>query len=116
MALTYEEIFEYFNETYNDFKEDEKIDSEEAIERTFGEYETVLNQSESKKAIVYTAYGELLISLPKIYRNSKNNLVETLKHLNSDLIQQELTRDQYVGLFSRIGKILHEIEEKRLYD
>ena len=105
MALTYNEIFEYFNETLQDFM-DEKIEFEEALERTFGEFETVLNQSESKKAIVYVAYGEYLMKSPKIYIGAKENLIKTLQHLNLNTVKNELDNIEFAELEKRINRIL----------
>lgn len=47
MAISYDEYLEYINETYYEFKEEEKMSSKEAIARTFNEYDMSMKKSET---------------------------------------------------------------------
>ncbi|AIQ12047.1 Imm3 family immunity protein [Paenibacillus durus] len=116
MAHSYEEYSEYINETYNEFKEDEKMSNKEAIARTFNEYDMSMKKSETDKAVIGVTIAEILVSHLRILNTFKDYMIETISELNFKLIEQEnkLTREQYIDLLSRKEQVLKQLENKPL--
>ncbi|MED4534000.1 Imm3 family immunity protein [Metabacillus fastidiosus] len=114
MNYSYEEYLEYINETYIEYKEDEKMSNKEAITRTFNEYDMLMEESETDKAIISITIAEILVSHSKIFNTFKNYMIETLSGLNFKLIEQEpeLTQEQYIDLLARKKQVLKQLETK----
>ncbi|AOK91347.1 MULTISPECIES: Imm3 family immunity protein [Paenibacillus] len=115
MVYGYEEYLEYINETYEEFKDDEKMSKKEAIARTFNEYDMLAKESETDKAIIYVALTEILVSHSRILHTFKEHMIKILSELDFNLIEQEqkLTIVQYNDLRSRKEKVLPELENKK---
>ncbi|WP_342415073.1 Imm3 family immunity protein [Paenibacillus sp. FSL R10-2782] len=116
MAHSYEEYSEYINETYYEYKEEEKMSNKEAIARTFNEYDMSMKKSETDKAVISVIIAEILVSHLRILNTFKDYMVETLSELNFKLIEQEnkLTREHYIDLLSRKEQVLEQLENKPL--
>lgn len=116
MAISYEEYFEYINETYSEFKKEEKMSSKEAIARTFNEYDMSMKKSETVKAVISVTIAEILISHVRILNTFKDYMMETISELNFKLIEQEnkLSNDQYNELISRKDRVLEQLNNKPL--
>lgn len=52
MAHSYEEYSEYINETYYEYKEEEKMSNKEAIARTFNEYDMSMKKVRQIKQLL----------------------------------------------------------------
>ncbi|MFK4474773.1 hypothetical protein ABH897_004541 [Paenibacillus sp. RC73] len=116
MIYGYEEYLEYINETYEEFKDDEKMSNKEAIARTFNEYDMLAKESETDKAIIYVVLTEILVSHSRILHTFKAHMIKMLSELDFNLIEQEqkLTLVQYNDLRSRKENVLPELENKKL--
>ncbi|MGP0578839.1 Imm3 family immunity protein [Paenibacillus peoriae] len=116
MVYGYEEYLEYINETYEEFKDDEKMSNKEAIARTFNEYDMLAKESETDKAIIYVVLTEILVSHSRILHTFKAHMIKMLSELDLNLIEQEqkLTLVQYNDLRSRKENVLPELENKKL--
>ncbi|MGG1640087.1 Imm3 family immunity protein [Paenibacillus sp. NRS-1782] len=116
MIYGYEEYLEYINETYEEFKDDEKMSNKEAIARTFNEYDMLAKESETDKAIIYVVLTEILVSHSRILHTFKAHMIKMLSELDFYLIEQEqkLTLVQYNDLRSRKENVLPELENKKL--
>ncbi|MDT3429271.1 hypothetical protein J2Z22_004872 [Paenibacillus forsythiae] len=116
MATSYEEYSEYINETYSEFKEEEKMSSKEAIARTFNEYDMSMKKSETDKAVISVTIAEILVSHLRILNTFKDYMMETISELNFKLIEQEnkLSSVQYNDLISRKDKVLKQLDNKPL--
>ncbi|MBD8499956.1 Imm3 family immunity protein [Paenibacillus arenosi] len=112
MAYSYEEYLEYINESYYEYKEDEKMSNKEAIARTFNEYDLLMKNSETDKAIISVAIAEILVSHSKVLSTFKDYLMKTLLELDLKLIEQDhkLTREQYIDLISREEQVYKQLE------
>lgn len=110
MAWSYSEHLQYIQETYQEFKE-ENMSNKEALARTFSEYETAMNVSETKKAIICTVCLEIAITHSKILNTFKNYLIDKIKVLNIDSIKQDLTQVEFEDLMYRRNFVLQEIEK-----
>ncbi|TVX94899.1 Imm3 family immunity protein [Cohnella terricola] len=116
MATCYEEYSEYINETYSEFKEEEKMSSKEAIARTFNEYDMSMKKSETDKAVISVIIAEILVSHVRILNTFKDYMMDTISVLDFKLIEQEniLSRDQYNELISRKDNVLKQLDYKPL--
>ncbi|WP_251035741.1 Imm3 family immunity protein [Paenibacillus sp. ISL-20] len=114
MAHSYEEYSKNINETYNEYKEDEKMSNKEAIARTFNEYDMSMKKSEADKAIISITIAEILVSHLRILNTFKVYMMETLSQLDFKLIEQEkkLTREQCIDLLFRKEQALKQLEQK----
>ncbi|MFF2089257.1 Imm3 family immunity protein [Paenibacillus sp. NPDC058174] len=103
MALSYDEYQEYINETFDEFKNDEKMSGKEAIARTFNEYDMLMNKSETDKLVISVIISEIIVTLPKVLITFRDYILNILSTLNFESAQHEgrLTSEQYNSLVSR---------------
>lgn len=118
MAISYEEYSEYINETYSEFKEEEKMSNKEAIARTFNEYDMSMKKSETDKAVISVTISEILVSHLRVLKTFKEYIMGTIRGLNFKLIEQEgkLSVDQYNDLLLRKDRVLKQLDKKALDD
>lgn len=109
----YDELFESFMEDYNSYKKNNMSDRE-SLARTFGEYETVLNQGEMEKAVIQISYGELLLKQSKVLITAKEKTKEDLASINLNKLKMEITDEQFNDLIIRKDVVLQELDEKPL--
>ncbi|ULL13505.1 hypothetical protein DVH26_02970 [Paenibacillus sp. H1-7] len=116
MAHSYEEYSEHINETYNEYKEDQKMSNKEAIARTFNEYDMSMNKSETDKAIISVTIAEILVTHMRILYSFNDYIMDTVLSLNFKLIEQEnkLSQEQRIDLLSRKELVLKQLEKKSL--
>ncbi|QNR66283.1 hypothetical protein IAQ67_20930 [Paenibacillus peoriae] len=116
MKRNYEALFGAFYEKYFDFKI-EKMSDAEAVARTSGEFEGILNKGEMEKAVVYIAEGKIYLTHSKIFFKAKERLVEVLNSLDLEKLKLEITSDEYEDLLERRDTVLDEIDNKQIdYD
>ncbi|KHL91232.1 hypothetical protein QW71_35860 [Paenibacillus sp. IHB B 3415] len=113
MAISYEEYMEYINETYTEFKNEEKLSNKEAIARTFNEYDMSMNKSETDKAVISVTIAEILVSHSRVLNTFKEYMLKTISNLNLQLIEQndKLSHDQYKALLLRREQVLNQLEK-----
>ncbi|WP_334073517.1 MULTISPECIES: Imm3 family immunity protein [Paenibacillus] len=113
MSSIYEELFESFNETYQGYKQ-KGMNNSESLERTMDDFELLMNRGDLEKAIILISYGEFALRQPYLFYKSKDYLVEKFNEIAFELIEQELTNEQYHDLITRKNYVLNEIEIKPL--
>ncbi|WP_339848462.1 Imm3 family immunity protein [Paenibacillus sp. FSL W7-1088] len=109
----YDELFESFVEDYNSYKNNNMSDRE-SLARTFGEYETVLNEGEMEKAVIHVLYGELLLRQSKVLVTAKQRTKEDLLSINLNKLKMEITDDQFKDILVRRDEVLQELDMKKL--
>ncbi|MEC0105616.1 Imm3 family immunity protein [Paenibacillus taichungensis] len=109
----YDELFESFVEDYNSYKNNNMSDRE-SLARTFGEYETVLNEGEMEKAVIHVLYGELLLRQSKVLVTAKRRTKEDLLSINLNKLKMEVTDDQFKDILVRRDEVLQELDMKKL--
>ncbi|MGC5775257.1 Imm3 family immunity protein [Paenibacillus pabuli] len=109
----YDELFESFVEDYNSYKNNNMSDRE-SLARTFGEYETVLNEGEMEKAVIHVLYGELLLRQSKVLVTAKRRTKEDLLSINLNKLKMEITDDQFKDILVRRDEVLQELDMKKL--
>ncbi|QOS76678.1 hypothetical protein JNUCC31_17670 [Paenibacillus sp. JNUCC31] len=109
----YDELFESFMEDYNSYKNNNMSDRE-SLARTFGEYETVLNEGEMEKAVIHVLYGELLLRQSKVLVTAKRRTKEDLLSINLNKLKMEITDDQFKDILVRKDEVLQELDMKKL--
>lgn len=114
MTYSCEEYLEYIYETYSEYVEDEKMSREEAVTRTFDEFDMLMKKSETDKLIISVIFAEILVSHSKIFSTFKNYMIETISNINFMLIEREhkLTQEQYNDFLLRKEQVLKQLEEK----
>ncbi|MED4955930.1 Imm3 family immunity protein [Paenibacillus macerans] len=113
MNNKYEELFESFHETYQEYKE-RRMNNSESLERTMDDFELIMNRGDLEKAIILISYGEFALKQPYMFYKSKDFLVEKLNEVAFDSLEQQLTIEQYNDLLTRKNNILKGIEKKPL--
>ncbi len=115
MVYSYDEYEEYILEDYNDLIE-EKMSKEEAIARTFNEYDMLAKKSETDKAMFCIIISEISLSHERISYSFKKYIEQSLKELDFKVIKQEnsLTSEQFNNLIYRKHHVLEELEKKPL--
>ncbi|GAB1534357.1 MULTISPECIES: Imm3 family immunity protein [Brevibacillus] len=113
MNEKYEDLFESFNETYQEYKE-KRMNNSESLERTMDDFELIMNRGDLEKAIILVSYGEFALKQPYMFYKSKDYLVEKLNEITFELLEKQLTTEQYNDLINRKNNVLNEIEKKPL--
>lgn len=113
MTWEYDELFDAFKEDYTNYRY-ENFSPWESLARTWGEYENVINHGEMEKAVIYVAYGELLLLQEKVFINVKELTLNALNSLDFTRLRSRLNKEQMEELLDRRNKVLRQIENKTL--
>ncbi|MFF2484335.1 Imm3 family immunity protein [Paenibacillus sp. NPDC058071] len=114
MSFSYDEYSEYINETYMEFKNDEKMSSKEAIARTFNEYDMLMKKSETDRALISITVAEILVTHPKVLNTFKDYIMNEMSTLDFKLVMDEnrLTSMEYASLTSRYENAINLLQTK----
>jgi hypothetical protein len=112
---SYEDYIAEIYECYEDYKDEDKFSTVEAIARTLYDFDGLMSRSETEKTIILITYGQLIVSeQSRLLVNTRDNLLEKLNCVNFLLIKQEqkLTTEQYDDLQSKYNGVLENIKRK----
>ena len=113
MKKSYEDYIAEFYECYEDYKNEDKLSTVEAIARTLYDFDGLMSRSETEKAIILTTYGQLIVSEQvRVLVNTRDTLLKKLNQIDFLLIKQEqrLTTEQYDDLQSKYNGVLESIK------
>ncbi|GBK65656.1 MAG: Imm3 family immunity protein [Paenibacillus macerans] len=117
MKILYEDYITEINECYDDYKNEDKLSTVEAIARTLYDFEGLMYRSETEKAIILIFYGQLIVSeQSRVLVNTRDNLLEKLNSIDFMTIKQEqkLTVEQYDELQSKFNDVIEKINRMPL--
>ncbi|MGZ7445793.1 Imm3 family immunity protein [Paenibacillus sp. TH7-28] len=117
MKMLYEDYITEINECYDDYKNEDKLSTVEAIARTLYDFEGLMYRSETEKAIILIFYGQLIVSeQSRVLVNTRDNLLEKLNSIDFMTIKQEqkLTVEQYDELQSKFNDVIEKINRMPL--
>ena len=112
MKKSYQDYIAEFHECYEDYKNEDKLSTVEAIARTMYDFEGLMSRSETEKAIILTTYGQLIVSEQlRVLVNTRDNLLNKLNQIDFLVIKQEqkLTTEQYDDLKSKYYAVIDNI-------
>ncbi|GIP12808.1 Imm3 family immunity protein [Paenibacillus macerans] len=109
--LTYEEITDLFDETFQEYK-DKNLSNLEALAKTYEDLELIMSKGDLEKATVLIRYCELVLKQPYVFYKSKDYLLQYLNEIDYDSLEQELSSFQYQDLITRKVQVLYNLNNK----
>jgi|GEM_PF-2701264 len=114
MAWQYQDLIDEFYEDVERYKKD-YYSHDEAINMTFNELYSESIVDEMEKALIFIVYAELSLQNPRIFKKTKEILIQELESINLERIKGQikdgqLTQVQFGELSSRKDKALQEIK------